>query len=221
MSDRTFYTPAPDRERLVAAPASGTHGGQVLLLGDSISIGYTPGVCRLLQGFKTVCRPEANCGDTECGLANIHAWLGGQRWEVIHFNWGLHDLCYRHPEARVYGNRDKVRGTQSVPVDRYTANLRKLAGVMRPRADRLVFATTTVIPEGEAGRFSGDEVKYNEAALAVMKEHGIFIDDLYDLTRAMPPSSFIAPGDVHFTVEAYEVISRKVAGSIREVLGKG
>ena len=193
----------------------------MLLLGDSISIGYTPGVCRLLQGFKTVCRPDANCGDTECGLENIHAWLGGHHWEVIHFNWGLHDLCYRHPEARVYGNRDKVRGTQSVPVDRYAANLRKLVRVMRSQADRLVFATTTVVPGGEAGRFSGDEMKYNEAALAVVKEHGIFIDDLYDLTRAMPASSFIAPGDVHFTVEAYEVISRKVAQSIREVLSKG
>lgn len=220
MSEPTFYTPTHDRARLGDAPSSDYRDGQVLLLGDSISIGYTPGVCRLLQGFKKVCRPDANCGDTESGLRNIEAWLGGRRWELIHFNWGLHDLCYRHPESALYGNRDKVRGTQSVPVDRYAANLRKLVGLMSRQADRLVFATTTVVPEGEAGRFAGDEVKYNEAARAVAGEHGIVINDLYALTRTLPASSFIAPGDVHFTGEAYQVIAEKVAGSIREVFQK-
>lgn len=220
MSDPTFYTPTHDQARLGDTPAYDYDDGQVLLLGDSISIGYTPGVCRLLEGFKKVCRPEANCGDTESGLRNIPDWLGGRRWEVIHFNWGLHDLCYRHPESTLYGNRDKVRGTQSVPLDRYTANLRKLVGLMRPQADLLVFATTTVVPEGEPGRFAGDEVKYNEAALAVAWEQGIFINDLHALTRTLPAASFIAPGDVHFTAEAYHVIADKVAGSIRDVLKK-
>ena len=85
----------------------------VLILGDSISIGYTPGVREELKAKANVIRPNANCGDTTIGLANIDAWLGDGKWDVIHFNWGLWDLCYRHPESKEQGRRDKVNGTQS------------------------------------------------------------------------------------------------------------
>jgi len=72
----------------------------VLILGDSVSIGYTPEVRSLLSGKANVYRPLSadgmgaeNCGDTTFGLANLDSWLAmAPHWSVIHFNFGLHDL---------------------------------------------------------------------------------------------------------------------------------
>src|SRR5688572_1778820 len=67
---------------------------RVLLLGDSISMGYTVPVRERLKGVANVHRPAANCGPTERGVANLDKWLGDGKWDVIHFNFGLHDLKY-------------------------------------------------------------------------------------------------------------------------------
>lgn len=71
----------------------------VLILGDSISIGYTLEVRELLKGKANVFRPispdgtkPVNCDGTTSGVRLIDAWLAGVKWSVIHFNWGLHDL---------------------------------------------------------------------------------------------------------------------------------
>src|SRR5262245_2767243 len=65
---------------------------RVLLVGDSISIGYTLPVRTLLKGKANVHRVPENGGPTTNGLAKLSAWLGNGKWDVIHFNFGLHDL---------------------------------------------------------------------------------------------------------------------------------
>lgn len=198
-----------------ARAADGETLPKVLILGDSISIGYTPFVQQELAGKADVSRPKAICGETRMGLKGIDAWLGDGRWDVIHFNWGLWDLCYRNPEAKgVQGNRDKVNGKQSVPLDEYAANLEKLVERMRQTGARLVWASTTIVPEGEAGRFVGDEVRYNAAAARVMNKHGVAIDDLHALTKTFGPELFSKPGDVHYTPEGYAKLGAQVAASI-------
>ncbi len=62
----------------------------MLLIGDSISIGYTMPVRKLLEGKANVHRIPTNGGPTKNGIANIDNWLGTKKWDVIHFNW-------RHP----------------------------------------------------------------------------------------------------------------------------
>ena len=65
---------------------------RVLLIGDSISIGYTIPTRELLAGKANLHRIPANGGPTINGLKSLDAWLGNAKWDVIHFNWGLHDL---------------------------------------------------------------------------------------------------------------------------------
>ena len=67
---------------------------RVLLIGDSISIGYTVPARDALRGEANVHRPLTNCGPTTRGLESLSQWLGDTDWDVIHFNWGLHDLKY-------------------------------------------------------------------------------------------------------------------------------
>ncbi|MBL8830542.1 MAG: SGNH/GDSL hydrolase family protein, partial [Planctomycetaceae bacterium] len=96
---------------------------RVLLIGDSISIGYTLPTRELLKGKANLHRIPTNGGPTTNGLANIDKWLGDSKWDVIHFNWGLHDLKYIDEKA---GRVDPAKGKIQVPLDQYESNLRKL-----------------------------------------------------------------------------------------------
>jgi hypothetical protein len=64
---------------------------RVLLIGDSVSRGYTQAVRTALAGKANVHRAPANCGPTASGIKNIEVWLGDGKWDVIHFNFGIHD----------------------------------------------------------------------------------------------------------------------------------
>src|SRR6476620_12408491 len=90
----------------------------VLVIGDSISLGYTPPLREMMRGAANVIHPmredgklPVNCQSTVTGMTDLKKWLGSTKWAVIHFNWGLHDLCYRNPESKTPGNRDKQHGT--------------------------------------------------------------------------------------------------------------
>lgn len=193
----------------------------VLLIGDSISIGYTNDVRTFLIGKANVMRymnldgeKPVNCRDTRFGLQNIDEWLGKIKWDIIHFNWGLHDLCYRDPDS----NRDKVKGTISVSLEDYERNIEQLVIKLKDTGAKLIWANTTIVPDGEPGRFAGDEIKYNDTAVMVLKKHGVQINDLYSLTKEFPPSFFTAPGNVHFSKEGYTMLARQVAKKITETL---
>lgn len=190
----------------------------VLLIGDSISIGYTKPVQNSLKGEAHVVHHKGNAGPTSNGLAKLDNWLGETKWDVIHFNWGLHDLCYRHPDSKVQGNRDKVHGTIMVPLKDYEKNLEILVQRLKKTNARLIWASTTVVPEGEAGRHAGDEIAYNKVAKRIMDKHGIPINDLYALTKTFKPELFLKPGDVHYKAEGKELQGKQVAEAIRQAL---
>ena len=189
----------------------------VLIIGDSISIGYTQPVIDLLKGKANVQRAKANCGDTVRGKKSLKRWLGDTQWDVIHFNWGLHDLCYRDPKSKVQGNRDKVNGVQSVPLAQYKENLGFLVKELKATGATLIWASTTVVPEGEAGRVRGDEIKYNRAAADIMKEHGIIINDLHLLSSSFS-GKYSPPGDVHYSKQGSAKLAQQVAQHIRQNL---
>ncbi|WP_405563441.1 hypothetical protein [Polaribacter sp. Asnod6-C07] len=83
---------------------------KVLIIGDSISIGYTSFVQENLKDIALVKHNPGNAQHTGKGLKNIEKWIGNEHWDVIQFNWGLWDLRYRHPESKTQGKRDKNRG---------------------------------------------------------------------------------------------------------------
>lgn len=213
-----FYTPPEDLDGLKATGPADASLPNVLLIGDSISIAYTPDVTRLLAGTANVQRARGNCGDTKRGLAALGNWLGDTQWDVIHFNWGLHDLCYRHPDAKVYGNRDKINGTIAVPLPQYRQNLQALVEQLKKTGASLIWAATTVVPEGEAGRHPADAPRYNAAAAEVMAQHGIPINDLFAESATFPPKLFTKPGDVHFSKAGTARLATRVANAIKKEL---
>lgn len=212
-----FHTPERDKykvenprtERPEALP-------KVLLIGDSIMGGYFRQTKQLLADEARVVRHPGNAGETRNGLKKLDQWLGDTEWDVIHFNWGLHDLCYRHPESKVYGKRDKIRGTLSVSLEEYEKNLEELVQRLKKSEATLIFATITKIPEGEAGRFVGDDLKYNNVALKIVKHHGIAVNDLYALSSEFGAAMYSKPGDVHFSGKGNAALAKQVAEAVRQ-----
>ena len=189
---------------------------RVLLIGDSISIGYTVPTRKLLADKANVHRPRANCGPTTRGLQAIDQWLGTKKWDVIHFNWGLHDLKYISEKG---GLTDVGQGKQQVPIDQYEQNLEKLVLRLKQTGAKLIWASTTPVPEGAKGRVVGDAVKYNAAAKKVMDKHGVATDDLYAF--AFPRLKEIQrPANVHFTPQGSQALAEQVAASVLKALGK-
>jgi acyl-CoA thioesterase-1 len=179
---------------------------RVLLIGDSISIGYTLATRQALAGKANVHRAPTNCGPTTKGLEELDQWLGKGKWDVIHFNWGLHDLA----------RRDGVK--QQVPIEEYQKNLAQLVKRLEETKAKLIWCSTTPVPEGcSPPRANADAIAYNAVAKKIMDARGIAIDDLYEF--ALPKLKQIQlPANVHFTPEGSAVLASQVAASIAEAL---
>src|SRR3954466_648053 len=122
---------------------------RVLLIGDSISIGYTVDVREALRGKANVHRPATNCGPTTRGVQSIDQWLGDGKWDVIHFNFGLHDLKFVDDAGK---NAPPDKGHPQVSESDYEKNLENIVGKMKKTGAKLIFATTTPVPSGADAR---------------------------------------------------------------------
>jgi lysophospholipase L1-like esterase len=178
-----------------------------LLIGDSISIGYTLPVRKLLTGKANMHRIPTNGGPTTNGLARLKNWLGEGKWDVIHFNWGLHDL------------KAMPDGSRQVSLEAYDKNLRELVSQLKATQAKLIWASTTPVPEGKVNppRLNSDVQAYNAVARKIMAENQVATDDLYEF--ALPQLSKIQrPVNVHFTDEGSSVLATQVAASIEPLL---
>jgi hypothetical protein len=188
---------------------------RVLLLGDSISIGYTVPVRELLKGKANVHRPSENCGWTALGLRQLAKWLGEKKWDVIHFNFGLHDLKYADEKGTIL---PVEKGKQLAPPDEYEKNLTAIVARLKQTGAKLIWCSTTPVPDGTTGRVKDAEMEYNRVAEKIMKENGIAIDDLHALAKARQ-AELQLPKNVHFSAEGSKELAKQVVASIEAQLG--
>lgn len=199
----------------------------ILIYGDSISIHYTQRVRTTLDGRANVYRLYCNGGDSSSLIPKMKKMVGSMcaenldkpwafQWDVIQFNIGLHDLKYLSGKKL-----DKKNGKQVSSLESYKKNLREDVLYLQKLAPnaKLIFATTTPVPEGAQGRFAGDAVKYNTAALEVMRDFPeIIINDLYTFTKPNQPEWWAKPGDVHYKSVGSNAQGDEVARIILESL---
>ncbi len=198
---------------------------RVLLLGDSISMGYTPSVKDMLKDEAFVTRPMGknnraeNCAGTNNGVKNIDRWLkqDGGNWDVIHFNFGLHDL--KRVDAKTGKNSNNPDDLNQAPPEVYEKQLKEIVKKLKATGAVLIFATTTPVPEGgvKPHRDVNGPEKYNAIAKKIMEENGVAIDDLYAF--AQPRLKDIQrPVNVHFTPEGSKLLAKQVVQHIRKAL---
>ncbi len=212
--------------REFAPPVDDPKLPRVLIIGDSVSVAYTLEVRSNLKGVANVHRVPANGGSTRTALGEygLDRWLRpGEKWDLIHFNHGLHDLSYRFPDDRDRNDKGEYAspsngGRPNVPLDRYEANLRVIVKRLKATGARLVFASTTPVPESDAAKYVKDsELPYNEVARRVMAEEGVKWNDLW---AAVKPRQAELQGrrNVHFLSKGSTFLAAQVADAIRREL---
>jgi lysophospholipase L1-like esterase len=184
----------------------------VLIIGDSISIGYTPFLKSKLSPNVNVEHSPGNGGSTIRGKENVEKWIDGREWDVIVFNFGLHDMVHKDSL-----NKYDVNGKVSVSLDNYRYNLNEIVSILRQTTAKLIFVNTTEVPLNASGRKVEDPEKYNAVALEVMKENGIIVVDVYTPSLTIHPANS-APGNVHYTEKGYELLAEPIIQAIKSIL---
>jgi acyl-CoA thioesterase-1 len=165
-------------------------------------------VAKQLAGKAIVVSPKPNGEDSANVLRNLDEWVIKERPDIVHLNAGLHDL--------------KLTGTAyQVPITEYERNLRAILEALRKGTSaRVIFATSTPILDAlhaqrKAGfdRIEADVRRYNAAAVGVMKEKGVPVNDLHQLVEDRG-TSLMAGDGTHYTDAGYQVLAAAVARSI-------
>lgn len=212
----------------------------VLLIGDSISMAvpFTPGG----YGANTKAALEAKnisvwhqggwqkggqASNTVKGLKCTEASTAGEwlnvtgTYDVIHFNFGLHDLVDAGPGE----------GAQHVEVEQYGKNIAELYSRFAARAKKVIFATTTPCPNvtTSMGRSDAKVVAYNAAAVAAVRTVAaslgaeLLVDDLYSAVDGYCGKDYKTcdlqkPANVHFESKGCQFMADKVVDSIVKAL---
>lgn len=199
---------------------------RVLIIGDSVSCGYTLPLRAALAGKANVHRPPQNCGSSVVGLKNVDAWLGSTPWDIIHFNHGLHDLSNEFSpgknrnEQGVYARPDNG-GHARVGIDEYRKNLNALVAKLREKAPTatLIFATTTPVSADLHHYVKDSELPYNTVALEVMMTMQVEVDDLWSFAKPRIPE-IQESGNPHFHTKGSVVLATEIARVITSALDK-
>ena len=186
----------------------------VLLIGDSMRMGYCETVKNELVDIAEVVYPNDNCRFTQYVLTMLNAWAGlcdKEKVDLVQFNCG-------HWDAAHFGGEEFPLNSIEV----YTQNIRRIIKRIRttfPNA-KVVFATSTPMnPNGTCSinyRTTEDIIRYNEAALSVVREMNVEVNDIFSFMQDWGSECFADYG--HLTKEYFEILGKHVAGYIREKL---
>ena len=187
---------------------------KIILIGDSISMGYRGFVQCELHGIATCWGPDENGGTSRNVLAHLGDWVLTRPVDVIHLNCGLHDL-----------KREFGAAQTQVPLEEYEDNVRLIfQRIQEQSAARLIWASTTPVNEERHHRLKGfdrceaDVAAFNAAALRVATELGVIVDDLFTFVEQAGRDELLGEDGVHFKPEGYRLLGAAVSQSVKAAL---
>jgi lysophospholipase L1-like esterase len=189
---------------------------QVVLIGDSIRIGYQPHVQRLLAGEAEVWGPDTNGGHAVNVLMHLHLWAKHRQPDLVHINCGLHDLRTDH-----FGG-----GEPLVPLPIYAVYVERILRYLRQHTRAaVVWATTTPVIDEAArieharwndfDRSDADVIAYNGVATAICARLGVPVNDLGAVVRAHGAAALQNGDGVHYTDDGSRILGEAVAAAVR------
>ena len=189
---------------------------KVVLIGDSIRMGYDKYVKEALEGTCEVFYPASNCSFAQNVLRFVHEWKEKGEWgddvDLVHWNAGLWDMLELFEDEPL-----STKDFYASIVPRIHKRLRMLF----PKA-KIVFATSTVVWEEKCRvdfrRHNSTIAEYNEAALKALSETDSLYNDLY--THSLKCPTEFRSDAVHFYTDGgTEYFGKKVVSVICNELG--
>jgi lysophospholipase L1-like esterase len=186
----------------------------VILIGDSIRMGYQAVVAGELEGTAEIWGPEQNGGNSANLLNHLDEWVLGREAAVVHVNCGLHDLRREFGSAR-----------HAIEPEEYARNVRQILGRLKAEfRGQVVWATTTPVNEqwhhANKGfdRFAADVDEYNRLAAGIAGELEVPVDDLFSVVAEAGRDRLLREDGVHFTEAGSALLGKVVADFIRPYL---
>jgi len=171
---------------------------KILLIGDSIRMGYCEYVKASLSDSAVVYYPPENCKFAVNVLRFMREWKNSKKcnWptdmDLVVFNAGLWDVL-RVQDGEMLSTIDYYQYTMG--------RLGKIIKELFPVA-KLVFATSTaIVEESSHKRYNKDIEDFNAAAIEVLSPIGVEILDLYEITKAIAPDSELRSDETHFNTD--------------------
>ena len=164
---------------------------QLLVIGDSISLGWSPVLFPMLPQYESQHVP-VNAGPASKGNLCTHAWLGDVEWDVVLVNFGLHSLD-RH---RLPDGSSVLVTTEAETLANYTSEMRAIATQLKQKAKRVIFVDTTpvsLVTSQGPERHNADVMAFNAAANDVMTDLEIPTADVYGAVMDVCPATSGAP----------------------------
>ena len=187
---------------------------KVVLIGDSIRMGYQDTVTRELAGRAEVIKHDENGGNSDRVLARLDEWVIPHAPAVVHLNCGLHDI-----------RKDLDSDVAAVPLDRYADNLRTILTRLGAETEaQIIWASTTPVNEvwhhenKGFDRFSADVDAYNATARTIVDNLGIAVDDLFATITEAGRDNLLTTDGVHFSPEGSTLLGKAVANCIAQYL---
>jgi lysophospholipase L1-like esterase/dienelactone hydrolase len=187
---------------------------RILLLGDSIRLGYAPEVKKILANKAEVISFAPNGGDTANMLKNLESWLEKAKPSIVQINCGLHDL-----------KLDQKTKQYQVPLDAYASNLEKIITTIQKVTSNILFASTTPIEDARHSsrkanfdRLEADVLKYNVTALQVMNRLNIPVNDLHRIVIDGGMETMLGKDGTHYTPAGYRRLAEAVSDSLQRQL---
>ena len=186
----------------------------VILIGDSIRMGYQPTVEQLLGTQAQIWGPTQNGGTSANVLAHLDEWVHSPSPDILHLNCGLHDL-----------KAEFGAPSQGIPLDEYEANLRQIVGrILEQGITQLIWAATTPVNEiwhherKPFDRSEADVRAYNDVANKVVSAYNVPVNDLYQVIMGAGRDQHLTQDGVHFSPAGYALLGQAVANAIRAYL---
>lgn len=176
---------------------------RILLIGDSICNGYQEMVRDLLSNeFYVDYLATSHSVDSDFYRAMVGGIAKDSRYDLIHYNFGLHGF---HMDKEAY-------------CESYEIMLKTLM-----EAAPVSLALSTIVYEpGNAkldDRQTGAAKERNEVVLALAKQYGLDVDDLWTVSCQIPMEGRSDDG-IHYEDAGWELLAKAVADFVRNRLKK-
>jgi lysophospholipase L1-like esterase len=184
---------------------------KVVLIGDSIRMGYLPLVRQKLTEAE-VWGPAGNCRHSLWALDHFDTWVSEQEPDILHVNFGIHDAS-----LMADGEHQILLSQYRLCMQRFVARVQALDGC------RMIWATITPRYKPDANRPMADweidaaleQDAYNAAAAEIVNAAGIPVNDLHQAILDNDFSTCLTDDGCHMTERGNDVLSDAVIRAVR------